>query len=516
MSSIVGRGSTFTVSLPFGTTHLPAERLSPARDLGITPRLAASYSEDSVSWLPRERDFPVTPAASSARVLVADDNADMRDYLTRLLAERYQVEAVANGKEALARVLDHPPDLVLSDVMMPGLEGFGLVKALRENPRTSAVPIILLSARAGEEARVEGLDVGASDYLVKPFTARELLARVGAHLEMARIRKAAAEREAELLARAEAARDQVVSVLESIQDSFFTLDEKWCFTYVNAACERTMRREREHLLGQNHWHLFPDTVGTEVEHEYRRAVHDQVPVEFENFYQPAKLWFAVKAYPTDQGGISVYLRDITEQKRAAVALKESQGRLRAIYDGTYTCIGLLSPDGTLLEANRASLEFANNTLADVVGKPFWETPWFTTTPGAPEIAREGIARAAKGEFVRFEAKMYRPSGEYPIFEISFHPVRNEQGEVVLIVPEARNITDRKRAEEKLKRSNEQLTRANRELEEFAYVASHDLQEPLRIVNIYTQIDSAEIWARKSRRSSSTPVSCSKEFGAWMR
>ena len=154
---------------------------------------------------------------------MADDNADMRDYVARLLAGCYEVEAVAEWRAGLASVLDHPPDLVLSDVMMPGLDGFGLLRALRENPETSALPVILLSARAGEEARVEGLDSGATDYLVKPFTARELLARVGAHMEMARIRKQAAAREAALRAEAEAARDEMVAVLESIKDGFAAL-----------------------------------------------------------------------------------------------------------------------------------------------------------------------------------------------------------------------------------------------------------------------------------------------------
>ncbi len=112
------------------------------------------------------------------------------------------------------------------------------------------------------------------------------------------------------------------------------------------------------------------------------------------------------------------------------------------------------------------------------------------------MIRESITRAANGEFIRFEATVQRPSGECPTFDISFHPIRNEQGQVVLIVPEGRNITERKRAEEELKRSNEQLIRVNRELEGFAYVASHDLQEPLRIVNIYTQIILKELGEKK--------------------
>jgi signal transduction histidine kinase len=101
------------------------------------------------------------------------------------------VEAVENGTRALEAARTRPPDLVLSDVMMPGLDGFGLLRELKGDPRTAAVPVILLSARAGEEATVEGLEAGADDYLVKPFSARELVARVEGTMKAARARQRA-------------------------------------------------------------------------------------------------------------------------------------------------------------------------------------------------------------------------------------------------------------------------------------------------------------------------------------
>jgi PAS domain S-box-containing protein len=149
-------------------------------------------------------------------------------------------------------------------------------------------------------------------------------------------------------------------------------------------------------------------------------------------------------------------RDITARKRAEHALRDSEERLRAIFDGSRQYIGLLSPDGTLLEANRASLEFAGDAFGSkrehVVGRPLWEGVWFIHTPGAPEKVREAIARAAAGEFVRYEVSLMRPSGEERIFELSLHPIRNAQGDVCLIVPQGPDITDRKRAEEALAKS----------------------------------------------------------------
>jgi two-component system NtrC family sensor kinase len=126
-------------------------------------------------------------------VLVVDDNADMRDYLLRLLQPHMDVETSVNGKQALAQAVREPPDLILSDMMMPELDGVGLLRALRDEPKTKTIPFVLLSARAGDEAVVSGLETGADDYLVKPFSARELLTRVKTHLEMARVRREAAE-----------------------------------------------------------------------------------------------------------------------------------------------------------------------------------------------------------------------------------------------------------------------------------------------------------------------------------
>lgn len=220
VDSEVGRGTTFTVSLP-----LPAaNELIVVTDSAAAPKVFASttnnaFAEEALHWLPTsavESALPAitaatattatttptstpTPAKMRGHIVLAEDNADMRAYISRLLvAEGYRVSAVDNGASALAECLQNPPDLLLSDVMMPELDGFVLLQQLRADPRTEVTPVILLSARAGEEARIEGLHAGADDYLVKPFGARELIARVEGAIRLLQVRREAIKREEHL------------------------------------------------------------------------------------------------------------------------------------------------------------------------------------------------------------------------------------------------------------------------------------------------------------------------------
>jgi signal transduction histidine kinase len=194
-----GVGSTFTIALKVGAAHLPAGQVGLAGAQTSTATSALAYVEEALHWLPepavRSSGLGVQeqPTGPQPLILLADDNADLRAYVSRLLQPYYHVEAVMDGQLALAAARQQPPDLILSDVMMPRLDGFGLLRELRADVRTRMIPVILLSARAGEEAAVEGLDAGADDYLIKPFSARELLARVHTHLGLARIRREWAE-----------------------------------------------------------------------------------------------------------------------------------------------------------------------------------------------------------------------------------------------------------------------------------------------------------------------------------
>ncbi|HEY4088215.1 MAG TPA: ATP-binding protein, partial [Bryobacteraceae bacterium] len=189
-----GSGSTFAVRVPMGKSHLPAEHLQPPAERSPLTTRSDAHVKEAFGWLSGDAERVAgvhsdTAVNGKSRILLADDNADMRDYVTRLLQDRMRVTACGNGRDALESALADPPDLILSDVMMPVLDGFGLLRELRADPRTQTIPVILLSARAGEESRIEGVAAGADDYLVKPFSAGELLARITTHLELARVRQ---------------------------------------------------------------------------------------------------------------------------------------------------------------------------------------------------------------------------------------------------------------------------------------------------------------------------------------
>lgn len=180
-------GTTFTVTLPLGSAHLPADQIAPASPVVTASETAAPFVEEAPRWLPRTGQAPDGPArpgsaavessgaARDGRVLIVDDNADMREYLAHVGA-RYHVQTVADGVAALDAATAQPPDVLVSDVMMPRMDGLQLLAALRADVRTMRMPVLLLSARAGQESAIQGLAAGADDYLVKPFTAQELLA----------------------------------------------------------------------------------------------------------------------------------------------------------------------------------------------------------------------------------------------------------------------------------------------------------------------------------------------------
>ena len=201
--SELNQGSRFIVTLPLARARTASTPPFPPPVSAGDTRDARAFAEEALHWdgaapgftaaasaPPRRVEQALPSGERRPRVIWADDNADMREYVARLLAGRFEVQAVPDGRAALDAARAEPPDLVLSDVMMPRLDGFGLLREMRADPTLQRIPVVLLSARAGEDERMAGVGSGADDYLTKPFTARELLARVEAQVKLTRLRHA--------------------------------------------------------------------------------------------------------------------------------------------------------------------------------------------------------------------------------------------------------------------------------------------------------------------------------------
>jgi PAS domain S-box-containing protein len=316
VKSAEGVGTTFSIRVPRGKQHLPGDRIGATRTLASTSTGAAPFVEEALQWTIPEQEAKPSSAENGresgdraghsrrARIVLADDNADMRDYLVRLLGERWDVEAVADGHAALAAARRATPDLVLTDVMMPGLDGFELLRALKTDPQTRLVPVVLLSARAGEEATAEGLSAGANDYIVKPFTARELLVRVASSLTQVR----ASHELSRLLAKAEASERQFRELVENLPDLAWTARPDGFLDYYNRRWYEYTGTTPEMMEGWG-WKSVhdPDKIDAVLE-RWQRSIQTGEPFEMEFPLRGADgvfRWFLTRIEPLhdDEGRV---------------------------------------------------------------------------------------------------------------------------------------------------------------------------------------------------------------------
>jgi PAS domain S-box-containing protein len=479
--SVYGQGTTITVEIPLGSAHLPSEAVGKAESLGSTALSAGHFVGEALKWMGPDdqadysgsvaEDAADLPAATRdtaevgrRRIILADDNSDMRSYLIRLLRPRYDVEAVPDGEAALRAVRENRPELVLTDVMMPRLDGFGLIKELRSQASTRTIPVIMLSARAGEEARIEGLHSGADDYLIKPFHARELIARVAAAIELARVRREAAS-----------ANELAANTLERITDGFIALDPQWRFSHVNSEAQRMTGMERNQLVGKNYWELFPRAIGTIVEREFRRSLADQVAVQFETHYHPWERWFEVKAFPAPDGGLSVFFRDITDRKQAEEELRHQHARTSRLVESNIIGV-VFAEDERITEANDAFLGMTGYSRADLEAG---RLRWPDLTP--PEHARNDHQRLqdlrVQGAVAPYQKECFRKDGRRVPILIGAEVIDPTTPSWVCFVQDMSRV---KEVEQKLRE-------ADRRKDEFLAMLAHELRNPLAAISNAAQV-----------------------------
>jgi PAS domain S-box-containing protein len=432
---------------------------------------AGSISDEQSQMTPN-LSVPTGERESRPRILLADDNADMREYAQRLLCEQYEVVAVADGELALQSARERRPDLIVSDIMMPRLDGFELLRTVRADENLKDIPVILLSARAGEESRVEGPDAGADDYLVKPFSARELLARVGSHLAMARLRREATEREHALRAEAELERNRMRELFMQAPAAIGLLsgpEHRWTFansefvkvtgrTRVEDFIGQTIRESMPELQGQPFFELL-DTVyqtgvpyvGTEAKAVLKRTASGQGEEIYFNFvYQPLHgLEGAVE-------GIAIHAVDVTDQvfaKREIDQRSRLSSLLAAIVDSSDDAVVSKNLDGTITSWNKSAERMFGYTAAEAIGQSIT----LIIPRGRREEEVEILGRISRGERVdHFETVRVRKDGTMIDLSLTISPVKDASGRVIGASKVARDISERKLAQEELTRSQRRL------------------------------------------------------------
>ncbi|WP_244639641.1 PAS domain-containing protein [Aureimonas endophytica] len=408
-----GRGTTFTVVLPYGSATR-ASLVDAPRDPGLRPQ-ADAFVEEALRWLPGDENTHAgrhTPSPRSRpRIILADDNADMRAYVQRLLGDSYDVIAVADGTQALAAVETSRPDLVVSDIMMPGLDGFALLHAMRSDPAMATVPVIFLSARAGEEARVESLAAGADDHVVKPFGAQELRARIDGVLRLASLRGDAANRERVLEAQLAASKAQVAlahseSQLWTLMDALPVLishiDRDLRYRFVNRAYETWFSRKHEDVVGKTVAEVVGPVAFEQVRPRIGAALSGQHLSFEESVVYPdvglrhVRADFIPKRTPEGEVvGFYGLVQDVTEARQQTERLAESERRMRVVLDAVSDGFVAVDANWRITLFNRAAEDAFGRERDNVLGQELWDAfPEVCATPYGQHLKQVMETRTA--------------------------------------------------------------------------------------------------------------------------
>ncbi len=482
--SVEGEGSRFDVDIPLGCAHLPADRIRTPETAGgdARQRLGSAFVEEALRWLPDEGagSPPATPAigageafadadAPRPRILVADDNKDMRAYLKSLLDPYADVSLCADGEAALALARQAPPDLLLSDVMMPRLDGFGLIARIRADAQLRHLPVMLLSARAGEEAKVEGLQAGADDYLVKPFAASELLARVRGQVALARERR-------HLQQESERRDAYFRELVDASPAMLWTTDADEQCTYLSQRWYDYTGRRVEQDLGRG-WleNVHPDDLERTVQ-AYIGAAAERAPFELDfrlRRHDGVYRWMLDMGLPRsdEQGRANGYVGTVIDVHERRMLQQRFERVARAGDIGTWYAD---APFGHFL---------LNAEMAAHFGMP------------EDRQATLGQLRAAVLEEDRahFEACVRQSLAQGTALDIEFRvaaagPVRwlraagwcdlDADGRPVRFDGVTFDVSSHKRAEQTLRQLADELAAKNRQQSEFLATLAHELRNPL--------------------------------------
>jgi PAS domain S-box-containing protein len=448
VKSKVGDGSEFTVSLPLINPKISAPSVGPKTKSKSNQTTA--YVNEALQWIPDLADGKENNNDGSVKndrhkhqptVLLADDNLDMRRYVERLLVNEYKVILAVDGEDALAKAVEFKPDIILSDIMMPKLDGFGLLKKLRARLATSSIPVVFLSARAGEEARIEGILAGADDYLTKPFSSRELLARIGNQILMAEARKKIEHEFFNLFYQAPA-HILVMKGPEHLVEFFHPKSK--VFTGGRDLTGMKMREGIPEVEGQGYFEMLDSVYQTgkpiylsETKATLPDAEGKLVDHYFNITYLP---WRDLNG---NIQGLLQFSFEVTEVVKQRLKSESSERRFRSIAQQAPVAMAVLhGPTHIVDVANDKVLELWGKTYDKVFNKPVLEI--------FPEIINQGFHDLLKqvyetgNPYVANEMPVIFNRGDKPkkiYVNLLYEALRNEKNEIEGIVAVGTDVTE---------------------------------------------------------------------------
>lgn len=412
-----------------------------------------------------------------AKLLIVDDNEKNLNRLRAVLEKHgHAVASAIHGAAALELARQIPPDLIISDILMPVMDGYNLCREWRRDPILKAIPFIFYTATY-VDARDEKLAVklGADRFIAKPVSNEELILAVRTTINKIRpidiqpeIPEDAVclrEYNAVLIRKLENIMARQRAIMDIAENILLVLSLDRKIMEFNPAAERLFSRTKASVMGEDYRCLLaPDSNKPAIEAVLPNVLMGEVVrgVE-ENFVagdgrERTLLWNVSQL--TDAGGqvtgIVAHGTDITARKRAEESLRERERIFKALYNQTDQFIGLLSPEGVILSANRPSCQFSGIQESDIIGLKFWDCPWWWHSEEEQSKVRLAIHKAAKGQCARFETTHRSATGELRTFDFSINPVRNAQGHVEMLIPQGRDITERKLGEIALRESEERF------------------------------------------------------------
>ncbi|WCT14844.1 ATP-binding protein [Mucilaginibacter jinjuensis] len=486
VTSTEGTGSVFTVKIPSGKSHLPAAQVVDSIRETDFAAVTAPFIREAYSLLQDEAgqgSDDVTRTTSDVvssqdnsvnketHILVVDDNADMRAYLKRLLEPFFTIQTAINGADALAQIKQETPSLILSDMMMPVMDGKALLQHIRGNEDTYRLPVIFLSARAGEEARIDGLEAGADDYLVKPFSAAELLTKVRAQINISRARGHAEEQLRSLLTEA-----PVAMAIYRGANHVIELANQRMLAYWGRSREATARRplfEAIPELAEQGFRQIMDNVFQTGE----RYVSVELPVVLYRFgkEETAYVNLTIEALKDENkliNGMIAVAADVTAQVNARLELERVSDTLRLAMDSTGMGIYRITLASDLLEVSPRARNIHAIPPDEVLS---YESTLSVVVPEHRERFRQAIARAVEEKGSFSEDYQIQPfDGSKRRWINSTGKVELDgKGEVISVVGTIYDITESK--EDDLRKND------------FIGMVSHELKTPLTSLNGYSQM-----------------------------